>query len=75
MIVEVQSALFHSGLVDAARDAERLARLRRAGWIVIEVTDEEVWHRKAEVVARVRAARSARPAAQGGSLVSDSVIS
>ncbi len=58
VIVEVQSALFHSGLVDAARDAERLARLRRAGWIVIEVTDEEVWHRKAEVVARVRAARS-----------------
>ena len=65
VIVEVQSALFHSGLVDAARDAERLARLRRAGWIVIEVTDEEVWHRKAEVVARVRSARSAADAAGG----------
>jgi very-short-patch-repair endonuclease len=59
VIVEVQSAYFHSGLVDAARDAERLARLRRAGWIVVEVTDEELWYRKVEVVARVRAARSA----------------
>ena len=58
VIVEVQSALFHSGLVDAARDAERLARLRRAGWIVIEVTDEELWYRKVEVIARVQAARA-----------------
>jgi very-short-patch-repair endonuclease len=59
VIVEVQSHLFHTGLVDAARDAERIARLRLAGWIVVLVTDEEVWHRKAEVVARVRAARAA----------------
>lgn len=59
VIVEVQSHLFHTGLVDAARDAERIDRLRRAGWIVVLVTDEEVWHRKAEVVARIRAARAA----------------
>jgi very-short-patch-repair endonuclease len=59
VIVEVQSHLFHGGLVDAARDAERVARLRRAGWIVLEVTDEEVWHRKSDVIARVRAARTA----------------
>jgi very-short-patch-repair endonuclease len=59
VIVEVQSHLFHTGLVDAVRDAERIARLRRAGWIVVTVTDEEVWHRKDLVVARIRAARAA----------------
>jgi very-short-patch-repair endonuclease len=59
VVVEVQSHQFHTGLVDAARDAERIRRLRRAGWTVVLVTDEEIWHRKAEVVARVRAARAA----------------
>jgi very-short-patch-repair endonuclease len=59
VVVEVQSHLFHTGLVDAARDAERIQRLRRAGWIVVLVTDEEIWHRKAVVIARVRAARAA----------------
>lgn len=59
VIVEVQSHLFHTGLVDVARDKERVERLRRAGWIVVLVTDEEVFHRKAEVVARVRTARAA----------------
>lgn len=59
VIVEVQSHLFHTGLVDAARDAERIARLRRAGWIVVTVTDEEVWHRRDVVAARIRAARAA----------------
>ncbi len=59
VIVEVQSHLFHTGLVDAARDADRIRRLRRAGWIVVLVTDEELWHRKDVVVARVRAARAA----------------
>jgi len=60
IVVEVQSALFHSGLVDRARDASRLERLRRAGWAVIEVTDDEVWSRPDVVVARVRAARRRR---------------
>lgn len=64
VIVEVQSALFHGGLLDRARDAERLARLRRAGWIVVEVTDTEVWHRPAIVVARIRYARSQAHRAQ-----------
>ncbi len=58
VIVEVQSALFHSGLVDRERDARRLARLRQAGWIVVEVTDHEVWHRKDLVIARIRTARA-----------------
>lgn len=58
VIVEVQSARFHGGLVERERDAVRLDRLRQAGWIVVEVTDEEVWHRAPVVVARVRAARA-----------------
>lgn len=58
VIVEVQSARFHAGQLDRERDAIRLARLRRAGWIVIEVTDEEVWSRPDVVIQRVRDARS-----------------
>ncbi len=60
IVVEIQSDLFHAGDVDRARDRERIARLRRAGWIVLEVTEFELWHRKARVLARVRTARAAR---------------
>ena len=63
IVVEVQSDLFHSGLLDRARDRERIRRLRRAGWIVVEITEHEVWHRREVVVAKVRAARSRRRAA------------
>ena len=59
-MVEVQSDLFHSGLVDRARDRERIARLRRAGWIVVEISEHEIWYRKDQVVAKVRGA-SPRP--------------
>jgi very-short-patch-repair endonuclease len=58
IVVEVQSDLFHSGLVDRARDRERIARLRRAGWIVVEVWEDEIWQRPNRVVAKVRAARA-----------------
>lgn len=42
LIVEVQSDLFHGSLVDQRHDAERLARLRAAGWTVLEVSEHEV---------------------------------
>jgi very-short-patch-repair endonuclease len=58
IVVEVQSDLFHSGLVDRARDRERIARLRRAGWMVVEVWEDEIWNRPNQVVAKVRAART-----------------
>jgi very-short-patch-repair endonuclease len=61
VVVEVQSSMFHAGLVDRARDAVRLERLRRAGWIVVEVTEDEIWNRPAVVVARVRSARRRPP--------------
>lgn len=60
IVVEVQSDLHHTGLVDRTRDEVRLARLRRAGWCVVEVTEHEVWHRPRLVVERVRAARAAQ---------------
>lgn len=57
LVVEVQSDLYHSALTDRAADAARLAALRSAGFEVVEVTEEQVWHRPAEVVQAVRAAR------------------
>lgn len=57
VVVEIQSDLFHSGRVDRRRDAERVSRLRDAGWTVLEITEFEVWHRPDLVVRRVRAAR------------------
>lgn len=44
LIVEVQSELFHSALVDKAADARRKAALEAAGFAVAEVTDTQVWH-------------------------------
>ena len=67
VIVEVQSDLFHTGPGDRERDAERVRKLRRAGWTVVEVTEHEVWHRRHVVLAKVRAARcAARVPARGG---------
>ena len=45
VVVEVQSETFHSSLSDRRRDAERFRRLRAAGWIVVEVTEDEIFHR------------------------------
>ena len=56
-IVEVQSERFHSSLVDRQLDADRIKRLERAGFVVVEVTDEQVWHRPHEVRDVVRAGR------------------
>jgi very-short-patch-repair endonuclease len=57
LVVEVQSEHYHSALVDREHDAARLAELREAGFEVVEVTEEQVWHRPAEVVEAVRGAR------------------
>lgn len=58
LVVEVQSETYHSSLVDSEHDERRLAALRAAGFTVVEVTDEQVWYRPAEVVEAVRAARN-----------------
>lgn len=54
LVVEVQSEMFRASLTDRAADDRRRRRLRAAGFEVVEVWDAEVWHRRAEVVARVR---------------------
>jgi very-short-patch-repair endonuclease len=59
LVVEVQSETFHSSLTDRRRDQERIARLGRAGWSVLEVTENEIWRFPAQVVRRVRDARRA----------------
>lgn len=58
VIVEVQGEAFHTTISDRRRDAERIARLRAAGWIVVEVHEREIWSTPAAVVAMVRAARA-----------------
>ena len=59
LIVEVQSERFHSSLIDRQLDADRIARLQHAGFVVVEVTDAQVWHRPQEVVQAVRQGRDA----------------
>lgn len=65
LVVEVDSERYHGALTSRADDAARQARLETAGFVVVRVRDFQVWHRPAEVVALVRAARWAavRPAA------------
>jgi very-short-patch-repair endonuclease len=58
LVVEVQSETFHSALTDKVHDEIRSSALRAAGFEVVEVTEEQVWHRPHEVVRAVRAARA-----------------
>jgi very-short-patch-repair endonuclease len=57
LIVEVQSERFHTSLTASEDDAVRLARLRLAGFSVLEVTDVDVWQRPDRVVNLVAEAR------------------
>jgi very-short-patch-repair endonuclease len=59
LVVEIQSERYHSALTDRADDAARLAALRAAGFMVVAVTEEQVWHRPHEVVRQVGEARAA----------------
>ena len=56
LVVEVQSETFHSSFLDVDADRARREQLERDGFVVVEVTDDEVFHRPDEVVRRVRAA-------------------
>lgn len=63
VILEVDSDVFHTSLLDREADAARDARLRAAGHVVGRVTEQQVWHRPREVVAVVNALLR-RPTAQ-----------
>jgi very-short-patch-repair endonuclease len=56
VVLEVQSERFHASLIDHQLDAERLSRLRAAGFAVVEITETEVWHRPERLVRKVREA-------------------
>jgi hypothetical protein len=58
LIVEIQSETFHSALIDRVEDEARLAAMRAAGFEVVEITEEQVWHRPREVVRTMREARA-----------------
>ncbi len=57
VIAEVQSERYHKALCDVADDARRLAALRAAGFVVVELWDVDVWHHPTIVVEQVAAAR------------------
>jgi hypothetical protein len=56
-LMEVDSEIFHSALVDVEADRRRQVRLERAGFVVGRVTDVQVFHRPREVLAAVDATR------------------
>jgi very-short-patch-repair endonuclease len=60
IVVEVQSARFHSSLLDEQRDRLRIASLRAAGWIVVEVAEHDLWHEPRTVTDALLAARRER---------------
>lgn len=65
-LLELDSRRHHSSLLDRRADRERDARLRAAGWPPVErFTRDDVVHRRAETVARVRALLADEPAYRG----------
>ncbi len=52
--LEVDNEKYHTSLVDREHDFDRERRLATAGFVVIRVTDQQVWHRPSQVVAAVR---------------------
>ena len=54
LVVEVDGAAFHDGLLDRRRDAERDARLQAAGWTVLRFRWDDVVNRPAAVAHGIR---------------------
>jgi very-short-patch-repair endonuclease len=59
LILEVQSERFHASLIDRQLDATRIEGLRASGFVVVELTDTEVWLRREVVVAKIIEGRRA----------------
>lgn len=53
VVIEVQSERFHAALSSRRDDAVRFERLRSAGFSVVEVWEDEVWHRPADFLGTV----------------------
>ncbi|UDY37985.1 endonuclease domain-containing protein [Dermatobacter hominis] len=56
IVIEVQSRAHHTALTDVESDRKRRAALEAAGWIWVEVWDDEVWSSPDVVVGKVTAA-------------------
>jgi len=59
IVVFVDSERYHSAFIDCERDRCQTAELELGGFVVVRVTDVDVWHRPALVLAKLRDARSA----------------
>jgi len=62
LLVEIDSAIHHSTKLDREADRRRDAELADAGFIVVRITDDQVWHRPQEAIATVRNALAAAAA-------------
>lgn len=59
LVVEVDSDRYHGALSDREDDAKRQRALEAAGYTVVRVTEFELWHRRDQVVDRLRSAVAA----------------
>jgi len=57
VVVQVDSMIHHGSVLDSARDEAQTAALTAAGWIVVRVSEHDVWHNKRDVQRRIREAR------------------
>jgi very-short-patch-repair endonuclease len=58
IVVEVDSDVHHTSLLDRKHDRRRDESLTAAGWRVVRVPEGQVWRRPHEAVATIRAART-----------------
>ncbi len=54
LVVEIDSDRFHTSLSDQRHDERRTAALQALGYTVLRVSEREVWHAPAALVARLR---------------------
>ena len=59
LVVEVDSDRYHGALSDREDDAKRQRALAAAGYTVVRVTEFELWHRRDQVIDRLRSAVAA----------------
>ena len=59
LIIEVDSDKYHTALSDREHDAKRQRALEAAGYTVIRVAEFDLWHRRDQVIDRLRAAVAA----------------
>ena len=55
LVVEIDSDLHHTSLLDESADAQRDAALAEAGYTVVRIDEYDVWHRPQEVLRRLLA--------------------